>query len=90
VSELEAVAEARKLRNDELQNSCPPHVPKAINPRGIRWAGHVSCVGELRGGWVQNVGRKTKGRPHESVCRKMLLRWLLCMADCELGSSASG
>jgi hypothetical protein len=70
MSALEAAAELRKSLNDELQNSCPPpHVLKVIKSREVRWAGHVSRVGELRGGYKMLAGKLKGERPLERFKR---------------------
>jgi hypothetical protein len=46
----EAIADARKSHNDELHNSCSPHILKVIKWwEGGRWTEHVLRMRELRG-----------------------------------------
>jgi hypothetical protein len=41
----------RKLHNDELHSLySSPNIVRVIKSRRIRWAGHVACMGEGRGG----------------------------------------
>jgi hypothetical protein len=49
----------RKLHNDELSLYSSPNIVRVIKSRRMRWAGHVACMGEERGG----VYRVLVGRP---------------------------
>jgi hypothetical protein len=58
----------RKLHNEELHSLySPPSIIRVIKARRMRWAGHVACMGELRG--ANNIlvwkpeGRRPLGRP---------------------------
>jgi hypothetical protein len=58
----------RKLHNEELHGLySSPSVVRMINARRMRWAGHVECMGEVRG--AHNIlvgkpeGRRPLGRP---------------------------
>jgi hypothetical protein len=58
----------RKLHNEELNNlSCSPNTVRVIKSRRMKWAGHVSRMGERRG--VRRVlvgkpeGKRPLGRP---------------------------
>jgi len=38
-----------KLHNEELHNSyASPHIVRVIKWKGVRWAGHVARMGEMR------------------------------------------
>ena len=40
----------RRLHSEKLYNLYfTPNIIRAIEPRERRWAGHVACVGEMRG-----------------------------------------
>ena len=64
----EVKGEWRKLHNEELNNlCCSPTIVWVIKSRRIRWAGHVTRIGERRG--VYRVllgkpeGKRRLGRP---------------------------
>jgi hypothetical protein len=45
----EVTGEWRKLHNDELNDLyCSPNIVRVMKSRGMRWAGHVTRVGERR------------------------------------------
>jgi hypothetical protein len=46
----EVTGEWRKLHNEELNDLyLSPNIVRVIKSRGMRWAGHVSRMGERRG-----------------------------------------
>jgi hypothetical protein len=52
------------LHNDELQSLLSsPDIVRAIKSRRMRWAGHVTCMGEGRGVYRVLVGRLEGKRP---------------------------
>jgi hypothetical protein len=54
----------RKLHNDELHNLySSPNIVRVIKSRRMRWAGHVSRMGEGRGVYRILVGRPEGKRP---------------------------
>jgi hypothetical protein len=57
----------RKLHNDELHDLYSPNIVRVIKSRRMRWAGHVTCMGEGRGAYRVLVGRpkgkRALGRP---------------------------
>jgi hypothetical protein len=54
----------RKLHDDELHSLCPsPNIIRVIKARRLRWAGHVSRMGEGRGVYRVLVGRPEGKRP---------------------------
>jgi hypothetical protein len=58
----------RKLHNEELHGFySSPSIVRVIKARRMRWAGHVACMGEVRGAYNILVGtpegRKPLGRP---------------------------
>jgi len=56
--------EWRRLHNEELNDLyCSPNVMRVINLRRIRWAGHVACMGEMRGVYRVLVGKPEGRRP---------------------------
>jgi hypothetical protein len=41
--------EYKKLHNEELNDLyCSPSILRVIKSRGMRWAGHVTCMGKRR------------------------------------------
>jgi len=54
----------RKLHNDELHSLySSSNIVRVIKSRGMRWAGHVPHMGELRGVYRVLVGRSESKRP---------------------------
>jgi hypothetical protein len=58
----------RKLHNEELHGLySSPSIVRVIKARRMRWAGHVACMGEVRGAYSILVGRlegrRSLGRP---------------------------
>jgi hypothetical protein len=58
----------RKLQNEELHGLySSPIIVTVIKARKMRWAGHVACMGEVRGAYNILVGmpegRRPLGRP---------------------------
>jgi hypothetical protein len=58
----------RKLHNEELHGLySSPSIVRVIKARRMRWAGHVACMGEVRGAYNILVGRpegrRLLGRP---------------------------
>ena len=47
----EVTGEWRRLHNEQLNDLyCSPNIVRVIKLRRMRWAGHVACMGEERGG----------------------------------------
>jgi hypothetical protein len=54
----------RKLHNDELHNPySSPNIVRVIKSRRMRWAGHVTRMGEGRGVYRFLIGRPEDKRP---------------------------
>jgi hypothetical protein len=57
----------RKLHNELHGLYSSPSIVRAIKARRMRWAGHVACMGEVRGAYNILVGspegRRPLGRP---------------------------
>jgi hypothetical protein len=54
----------RKLHNEELHGLySSPSIVRVIKARRMRWAGHVACMGEVRGAYNILVGRPEGRRP---------------------------
>jgi hypothetical protein len=54
----------RKLHNEELHGLySSPSIIMVIKARGVRWAGHVAHMGEVRGAYNILVGRPEGRRP---------------------------
>jgi len=48
----------RRLRNEELHNLyTSPDIIRVIKSRGMRWAGHVVRIGEVRNAYKVLVGK---------------------------------
>jgi hypothetical protein len=55
----EVTGEWRKLHNEELNDVYSlSNIVRVVNPRGMRWAGHVACMGDDR-----HVHRVLVGKP---------------------------
>jgi len=60
----EVIEEWRKLHNEELNDLyCSPNIVQVIKSRRMRWAGHVTCMGEGRGVYRVLVGKPEGKRP---------------------------
>jgi hypothetical protein len=56
--------DVRKLHNDELHSLySSPNIVRVIKSRRMRWAGHVTRMGEGRGVYRVLVGRSEGKRP---------------------------
>jgi hypothetical protein len=54
----------RKQHNEELHGLySSPSIVRVIKARRMRWAGHVTCMGELRGACNILVGKPERRRP---------------------------
>jgi hypothetical protein len=77
----EVIGGWRKLHNEELHGLySSPSIIMAIKTRRMRWAGHVACMGEVRGAYIILVGRPEGRRPlGRPGCRleDNTLRWIL-------------
>ena len=72
----EVTGEWGKLHNEELDDLyCSPNIIWVIKSRGMRWAGHVACIGERRGAYMVLVGildvtrtlGRTRGRWEDNI-----------------------
>ena len=60
----EVTGEWRKLHNEELHDLyCAQNITGVIKSRGMRWAGHVVCVGDRKGAYRVLVGNSEVKRP---------------------------
>ena len=56
--------ERRKLRNEEINDLySSPNIFRVIKSRRMRWVGHVTRLGEMRGVYVVLVGKHEGKRP---------------------------
>jgi hypothetical protein len=54
----------KKLHNEELHGLySSPDIVRVIKARSMRWAGHVACMGEMRGAYNILVGKPGERRP---------------------------
>jgi hypothetical protein len=76
----EGIGGSRKLHNEELHGLYfSPSIIRVIKAVRIRWAGHVTHMGEVRGAYNILVGRHERRRPLEDlgVHGRTTLRWIL-------------
>jgi len=60
----EVMGECRRLHNEELNDLySSPNILRVIKSRRMRWAGHVACMGEVRGVYRVLVGKPEGKRP---------------------------
>jgi hypothetical protein len=64
----EVVGGWRRLHNEELHKlNASPNIIKMIKSRGVRWVGHVACMGEMRSAYKmllrKSEGKRPLGRP---------------------------
>jgi hypothetical protein len=63
---------AKKLHSEELLNLySSPNIIRIIKSRRMRWAGHVTCMGDKRNAYRVLVGKPEGKRP----LRKSRRRW---------------
>jgi hypothetical protein len=62
-----------RLHNEEFHNSyiSPNIIIKVIKSRGMKWAGHIACIGEMRNGYTILIRKLEGKRPH----RRPRCRW---------------
>jgi len=62
--DLEGTGEWRRLHNEELNDLySSPNIVRMIKSRRMRWAGHVTRMGEERGAYWDLVGKPEGKRP---------------------------
>jgi hypothetical protein len=60
----EVTGDWRKLHNEELHNLySSPNIIRLIKPKRMRWAGHVTRMGETRNAYRLLVGKPEGTRP---------------------------
>jgi hypothetical protein len=75
----EVTGEWRKLHNEELSDLYPlPNIVRVVKSRRMRWAGHVTCIGEGRGVHSVLVWKPERKRPvgDPDVDGRTILRWI--------------
>jgi hypothetical protein len=69
----------RKMHSEELHNLySSPYVIRRMKSRRMRWAGHVTCMGEMRNKYI--LVRKPEGRDHlchAGINGMIILKWFL-------------
>jgi hypothetical protein len=59
----EVTGDWRKLHNEELNNLYfSPNIVRVIKSRGMRWAGHLACMGERSGAYRVLLGKPERKR----------------------------
>jgi hypothetical protein len=54
----------RRLHNEELHNLyASPNIIRVITSKGMRWAGHISQMGEMRNAYSILIGKPEGKRP---------------------------
>jgi hypothetical protein len=70
----------RKLHSEELHGLySSPGIVRVIKARRMRWAGHLACMGEVRGAYNILVGWPEERRPlgrDLGVDGRITLRWI--------------
>jgi len=60
----DVTGEWRKLHKEKLNDLCSsPNIFRVIEPRRLRWAGHVACMGERRNAYTVFAGKPVRKRP---------------------------
>jgi hypothetical protein len=85
----EATGEWRKLHNEELKCLYSlPNIVRVVKSIRMRWAGHVACIGEERGGhrvlMGKLEGKRPLGRPRLSG--RIILRWIFKKLEWGVGT----
>jgi hypothetical protein len=69
-----------KLHNEKLLNLySSPNIIRMIKSRNMRWAGHVTHIGEMRNKYTILAGRlKGKGLSEDlGIDGRIMLKWIL-------------
>jgi hypothetical protein len=89
----EMTGEWRTLHNEELNNLySSPNIVRVVKSRRMRWAGHVSRMGEERGVHRVLVGTPEGKRPlggDPDVDVRIILRWMLRKLEGVVGTGWS-
>jgi hypothetical protein len=69
----------RRLHNEELRNLCAsPNVVREIKSRRMRWAGHVSSMGEMTSAYEIFVEKLNERDAWKTVVdARIILKWIL-------------
>jgi hypothetical protein len=76
----EVIGGWRKLHNEDLHSLYPsPNNIRVYKSIRIKWAGHVTCIGDMRNVYKILV-RKPEGKSHSEdlgVDGRIILKWIL-------------
>jgi hypothetical protein len=82
----EVIGEWRKLQNEELNDLYPlPNIVRVIKSIKMRWAGHVTRIGEER--VVKPEGKRLLGK--SSSRGRIILRWIFRKLEGVMGTGWS-
>jgi hypothetical protein len=87
----EVIRKRRKLHEELNDLYCSPNIVRMIKSRIMRWAGHLSRMGERRGVYRVLVGNPEGKRPLKdpAIDGKIVLRWIFRKWDVGVWTGSS-